>query len=325
MSFTHTPLKRTRLNRSELFIPGSKPELFPKAVNSKADVSCIDLEDAVAPQDKDQAKKNLIQALNELDFGKKTVSMRINGLDTNFCYRDVVDVMENGGERLDLMMIPKVGVPADVYAIDMLVTQIESRIKRDKKIGFELIVETAMGMANLDSICTGSGRIESLHFGYADYAASVRMRTTNVGGPNPDYAILTHESPEGRLIHWNDLWHNPISQMAILGRKHGLRVIDGPFGDFSDPDGYNAQGKRTAILGCEGKWAIHPNQVELANDLFTPKETTIERARKIVSLMKEAQDHHDGAVTLDGKLIDAASVRQAEQLIDQQELIDSMG
>jgi len=204
MSFTHTPLKRTRLNRSELFIPGSKPELFPKAVNSKADVICIDLEDAVAPQDKDQAKKNLIQALNELDFGKKTVSMRINGLDTNFCYRDVVDVMENSGERLDLMMIPKVGVPADVYAIDMLVTQIESRIKRDKKIGFELIVETAMGMANLDSICTGSGRIESLHFGYADYAASVRMRTTNVGGPNPDYAILTHESPEGRLIHWND-------------------------------------------------------------------------------------------------------------------------
>ena len=114
MSFTHTPLKRTRLNRSELFIPGSKPDLFPKAVNSNADVICIDLEDAVAPQDKDEAKKNLIQALKELDFGKKTVSMRINGLDTNFCYRDVVDVMENGGERLDLMMIPKVGVPADV-------------------------------------------------------------------------------------------------------------------------------------------------------------------------------------------------------------------
>ena len=315
MSFTHTPHKKTRLNRSELFIPGSKPDLFPKAINSKADVICIDLEDAVAPQDKDQAKKNLIQALNELDFGKKTVSMRINGLDTNYCYRDVIDVM----------MIPKVGVPADVYAIDMLVTQIESRHKRKKKLGFELIVETAMGIVNLDKICTGSERIESLHFGYADYAASVRMRTTNVGGPNPDYAILTHETPEGRLVHWNDLWHYPISMMATIGRAHGLRIIDGPFGDFSDPDGYNAQGKRTAILGCEGKWAIHPNQVDLANELFTPKETTIERAKKIITLMKQAQDSHDGAVTLDGKLIDAASVRQAEQLIDQQELIDSMG
>jgi malyl-CoA/(S)-citramalyl-CoA lyase len=325
MSFTDVPEIITRVNRSELFVPGSKPEFFKKAVDSKADVICIDLEDAVAPPDKDQAKKNIIEALNEMDFGKKTISIRINGLDTNFCYRDVIDVMENGGERLDLMMIPKVGVPADVYAIDMLVTQVESRHKRKKKLGFELIVETAMGIVNLDKICTGSERIESLHFGYADYAASVRMRTTNVGGPNPDYAILTHETPEGRLVHWNDLWHYPISMMATIGRAHGLRIIDGPFGDFSDPDGYNAQGKRTAILGCEGKWAIHPNQVDLANELFTPKETTIERARKIITLMKQAQDSHDGAVTLDGKLIDAASVRQAEQLIDQQELIDSMG
>jgi malyl-CoA/(S)-citramalyl-CoA lyase len=158
-----------------------------RPVSSNADVICIDLEDAVAPQDKDQAKKNIIAALNDFDFGKKTISIRINGLDTTYCYRDVIDVMENSGERLDLIMIPKVGVPEDCYAIDMLVTQIENKIERNKKIGFELIVETSLGITNLDNIITGSKRIESLHFGYADYAASVRMRTTNIGGPNPDY------------------------------------------------------------------------------------------------------------------------------------------
>ena len=238
-------------------------------------------------------------------------------------YRDVVDVMENGGERLDMMMIPKVGVPADVYAIDMLVTQIESRTKRNKKIGFELIVETAMGMANLDSICTGSERIESLHFGYADYAASIRMRTTNVGGPNPDYAILTHETPDGRLVHWNDLWHYPVSKMTTIGRAHGLRIIDGPFGDFSDPDGFIAHAKRTAILGCEGKWAIHPSQVDLANEVFTLPEAEVTKAREILKAMKSAQESGAGAATLNGKLIDAASVRQAEQIITQTELIES--
>ena len=157
----------------------------------------------MAPQDKEQAKENVIKALNDLDFGKKTISVRINGLDTHYCYRDVVDLMEQGGERLDLIMIPKVGVAADVYAIDMMVTQIEDKINRSKKIGFELIIEISMGITNLDSILTGSKRIESLHFGYADYAASVRMRTTNIGGSNSDYSILTDETNGERNIHWN--------------------------------------------------------------------------------------------------------------------------
>ena len=191
MSFTSIPSKPTRVNRSQLFVPGSKPDLFKKASESNADIICLDLEDAVAPQDKDAAKQNVIKALNDHDFGTKTISVRINGLDTHYCYRDVVDLMENTGERLDLIMIPKVGVPEDVYAIDMLVTQIEDKINREKKIGFELIVETSMGITNLDRIITGSKRIESLHFGYADYAASVRMRTTNIGASNQDYSILS--------------------------------------------------------------------------------------------------------------------------------------
>ena len=324
MSFTDVPSNVTRLNRSELFVPGSKPELFTKAIQSKADVICIDLEDAVAPPDKDQAKKNIIEALNNLDFGTKTISIRINGLDTTYCYRDVIDVMENSGERLDLMMIPKVGVPEDCHAIDMLVTQIENKIKRKKKIGFELIVETSMGITNLDKIITGSKRIESLHFGYADYAASVRMRTTNIGGPNKDYVILTDDLDGNRLTHWNDLWHYPVSKMTTIGRAHGLRIIDGPFGDFSDPDGFKAHARRTAILGCEGKWAIHPSQVDLANEVFTLPDSEVEKANNILKAMKEAQESGSGAATLNGKLIDAASIRQAEQIIKQTELINSL-
>ncbi len=324
MSFTPVPTKTIRLNRSELFVPGSKVDLFKKAASSNADIICLDLEDAVAPQDKEQAKKNIIQALKEVDFGKKTISIRINGLDTHYCYRDVIDVMENSGERLDLIMIPKAGVPEDVYAIDMLVTQVEDKVGRKKKIGFELIVETSMGITNLDSIISGSERVESLHFGYADYAASVRMRTTNIGGSNSDYSILTDETNGERSIHWNDMWHYPISKMTTIGRAHGLRIIDGPFGDFSDPDGFKSHARRTAILGCEGKWAIHPSQVDLANEVFTLPENEVKKAKDILEAMKKAQESGSGAATLNGKLIDAASVRQAEQIIKQTKLIETM-
>lgn len=324
MSFTSIPSKPTRVNRSQLFVPGSKPDLFKKASESNADIICLDLEDAVAPQDKDAAKQNVVKALNDHDFGTKTISVRINGLDTHYCYRDVVDLMENTGERLDLIMIPKVGVPEDVYAIDMLVTQIEDKTNREKKIGFELIVETSMGITNLDRIITGSKRIESLHFGYADYAASVRMRTTNIGGSNQDYSILTDEINGNRKVHWNDMWHYPISKMTTIGRAHGLRIIDGPYGDFSDPEGFKSHAKRTAILGCEGKWAIHPSQVDLANEVFTLPEKEVQKARDIIDAMKKAQESGAGAATLNGKLIDAASIRQAEQIIEQTDLINKL-
>ncbi len=324
MSFTSIPSKPTRVNRSQLFVPGSKPDLFKKASESNADIICLDLEDAVAPQDKDVAKQNVIKALNDHDFGTKTISVRINGLDTHYCYRDVVDLMENTGERLDLIMIPKVGVAEDVYAIDMLVTQIEDKTNREKKIGFELIVETSMGITNLDRIITGSKRIESLHFGYADYAASVRMRTTNIGGSNQDYSILTDEINGNRKVHWNDMWHYPISKMTTIGRAHGLRIIDGPYGDFSDPEGFKSHAKRTAILGCEGKWAIHPSQVDLANEVFTLPEKEVQKARDIINAMKKAQESGAGAATLNGKLIDAASIRQAEQIIEQTDLINKL-
>ncbi len=324
MSFTIIEPAPARLNRSELAVPGSRPELFEKAAKSAVDVLFLDLEDAVAPDDKEKARRNIVQALNEVSFGKKTVSVRINGLDTHYMYRDVVDVVEQGGERLDLIMIPKVGTAADVYALDMLVTQCEAAVKRKKRIGFELIIETALGMANIDAIAAASKRNESLHFGVADYAASTRARTTNIGGPNPLYSVLTDKDDAGeRAIHWGDMWHYAIARLVVAARAYGLRPIDGPFGDFSDPDGYKAQAYRAAVLGCEGKWAIHPAQVALANEVFSPSEAEVAKAKRILEAMEQAKREGKGAVALDGKLIDIASIRQAEVLVRKAEQVKS--
>jgi malyl-CoA/(S)-citramalyl-CoA lyase len=320
MSFTTIPSNApVRLYRSKLFVPGSRPALFEKAAASAADVVCLDLEDAVAPADKDAARDNIVAALNGVDWGAKTVTVRINGLDTNFCYRDAIALVEKGGERLDAIMIPKVGCAADVYAIDMLITQASDFAGRRKRIGLEVIIETALGLTNIDEIAGASTRLESLHFGSADYAASQRMRTTNIGGGNSDYVMLT--DGEARARHWNDLWHYPLFRMTQAARAHGLMAIDGPFGDYGDADGFRAQAMRTAILGCEGKWAIHPSQVALANEIYTPPVKEFERAEAILAAMKTAQENGAGAATLGGVLIDAASIRQAHVIVKQMQMI----
>ncbi|MBL8790294.1 MAG: CoA ester lyase [Rhizobiales bacterium] len=322
MSFKTIALAPNRLNRSELAVPGSNPKLFEKAARSAADVIFLDLEDAVAPDDKPQARKNIIQAVGDIDWGKKSLAVRINGLDTHFMYRDVVDVLEQSSDRLDLIMIPKVGTAADVYAVDMLVTQIEAAMGRKKRIGFELIIETALGMQNIHEIAAASPRNESLHFGVADYAASTRARTTSIGGANPDYAVLTDADDAGaRDTHWGDMWHYAISRMVVAARANGLRAVDGPFGNFSDADGYRSAARRAAVLGCEGKWAIHPSQVSLGNEVFSPSEKDVAQARRIIAAMKEAEAQGKGAVSLDGRLIDYASIRQAEVLVKKAEEI----
>jgi malyl-CoA/(S)-citramalyl-CoA lyase len=326
MSFTIVEQARPRLNRSELAVPGSSPQMFAKAASSAADVIFLDLEDAVAPDQKESARRNVIQAINEIDWGAKTLSVRINGLDTQYMYRDVVDVLEQAGDRLDLIMIPKVGTAADVYAVDMLVTQVEAAKKREKRLGFELIIETALGMANIHDIARSSKRLESLHFGVADYAASTRARTTGIGGVNPDYAVLTDKAEDGsRDVHWGDMWHYAIARMVVAARANGLRPLDGPFGDFADADGFRAQARRAAVLGCEGKWAIHPSQVALANEVFTPPAKEIDRARRILVAMEQAAKEGKGAVSLDGRLIDIASIRQAEALVTTADRIAAAG
>ena len=219
--------------------------------------------------------------------------------------------------RLDTILIPKVGVPQDVYAIDMLVTQIEQYKKREKKLGFELLIETALGMANVEAIAQSSKRLEAMSFGVADYAASTRARTTVIGGVNPDYGVLTDKDSNGnREYYWADQWHAAQTRMMVACRAYGLRPIDGPFGDFNDPEGYKAAAKRAAVLGYEGKWAIHPSQIELANEVFTPSEAEVTKARRILDAMAQAAKEGKGAVSLDGRLIDIASIRMAEALIE---------
>lgn len=324
MSFTVVEPAPARLNRSEQAVPGSNTRFLEKAAQGNADMVFLDLEDAVAPDQKEQARKNIIQALHDLDWSGKTVSIRINGLDTHYCYRDVVDIMEQAGDKIDLIMIPKAGTAADIYAIDMLCTQIEAAKGYKTRVGFEMIIETALGMQNVHEIAAASKRNESLHFGVADYAASTKARTTNIGGPNPDYVVLTDADANGvRERHWGDMWHYAIARMVVAARANGLRAIDGPFGDIKDADGYRAQALRAAILGCEGKWAIHPSQVDIANEVFSPSEKALTTARAILAAMEDAKKNGLGAVTLDGKLIDIASIKQAEVLVKTAEQIAS--
>jgi malyl-CoA/(S)-citramalyl-CoA lyase len=290
--------------------------MFEKAAKSNADIIFLDLEDAVAPDDKEKARVNILAGLNDVDWGSKTMMIRINGLDTHYMYRDVVDIVE-ACPRLDMILIPKVGVSADVYAIDMLVTQIEAAKKRSKRIGFEVLIETALGMANVEAIAQSSKRLEAMSFGVADYAASTRARTTVIGGVNPDYGVLSDKDDAGRrTFYWGDQWHAAQTRMMVACRAYGLRPIDGPFGDFSDRDGYIAAAKRAAVLGYEGKWAIHPAQIDLANEVFTPSEAEVGKARRVVDAMQQAAKEGKGAVSLDGRLIDIASIRMAQALLD---------
>ena len=303
MSHTRYAPARQRLQRSELAVPGSNPALFEKAAASDVDYVFLDLEDAVAPGDKVQARLNVIEGLRDIDWRGlgKTISVRINGIDTHYMYRDVVDVVEQAGEHLDTILIPKVGVAADVYMVDAMVSQIEEACGLTEKIGIEALIETTLGMANVESVAVSSPRLEAMHFGVADYAASCRARTTNIGGLNPDYP--------------GDQWHQALSRMLVACRAYGLRPIDGPFGDFNDPDGYIDGARRAAALGYEGKWAIHPSQVALANEVFSPPVAEVDRAHRILVALEEAAAEGRGAAQLDGRMIDAASARMAENVV----------
>ena len=285
------------------------------ALAAGADRVILDLEDAVAPAEKVSARANAIAALNDIDWGNKTVQVRINGLDTEYMYRDVIDIVE-ACPRLDMLLIPKVGVPADVYMVDTLVTQIEMTKKRSKRIGFDLLIETALGMSNVEAIAASSTRIEALSFGVGDYGASTRARSTYIGGNDPDYGVLTPPDAQGqRAFHSGDMWHYAMSRMLVAARAYGLRPIDGPFANFSDPKEYEAVARRAAALGYEGKWAIHPTQIEIANTVFSPSENEIAYAKRIMEAMAEAQREGRGAVSMDGRLIDIASIKMAENLL----------
>ena len=304
MSFKYYKPARSRLQRSELAVPGTSPEMFEKALNSKADYIFLDLEDAVSPMDKVTARQNVIKALKDIDWREKgkTISVRINSPDTHYMYKDLVDIVEEVGERLDTILLPKAGTASDVYMIDCLLTQIETNKKLKNKIGIECLIETALGMSNIKEIAKSSERLEALHFGVADYAASLRARTVIIGGLNPNYP--------------GDQWHHGLSQLVMTCRAYGLRAIDGPFGDFNDPDAYIEAAKRGAAIGIEGKWAIHPSQIELANKVFSPPSSEVTKAKRILEELDKAAKAGKGAAQLDGRMIDAASARMAENIVN---------
>ena len=310
MSFKLYKTATSRLQRSELAVPGSSPKMFEKALNSNADYVFLDLEDAVSPNDKITARQNVIKALKEINWREKgkTISVRINSLDTHYMYRDVIEIIEEVGEKVDTLLLPKAGTASDVYMVDCLLTQIETSKKIKNRIGIECLIETALGMSNIKEIAKSSDRLEALHFGVADYAASLRARTVVIGGLNPDYP--------------GDQWHHGLSELVMTCRAYGLRAIDGPFGDFNDPDAYIAAAKSGAAIGIEGKWAIHPSQIDLANKVFSPPETEVNKAKRILEELEKAAKEGKGAAQLDGRMIDAASARMAENIVNINNLIN---
>ena len=316
MSFRVQPAAPARPNRCQLFGPGSRPAIFEKMAAGAADVINLDLEDSVAPDDKAEARRNIIAAIGDIDWGNKTLSVRINGLDTPYWYRDVVDLLENASDRLDQIMIPKVGLAADIYAVDALVASIEAARGRRKAISLEVIIETAAGIAHVEEIAAASPRLQAMSLGAADFAASMGMQTTGIGGTQENYYMIR----EGQK-YWPDPWHWAQTAIVAACRTHGVLPVDGPFGDFSDDDGFIAQARRSATLGMVGKWAIHPKQVALANQVFTPSDEQVAEAREILAAMEQAKKNGAGAAVYKGRLVDLASIRQAEVIVCQAEMI----
>jgi malyl-CoA/(S)-citramalyl-CoA lyase len=316
MSFRIQPTAPARPNRCQLFGPGSRPAIFEKMAASAADVINLDLEDSVAPSDKDSARANVIKAVSDIDWGQKTLSVRINSLDTPYWYRDVVDLLEQAGERLDQIMIPKVGCAGDIYAVDALVTAIETAKGRGKKISFEVIIESAAGLVHVNEIAGASPRLQAMSLGAADFAASMGMQTTGIGGTQENYYMLQ----DGQK-HWSDPWHWAQTAIVAACRAHGVLPVDGPFGDFSDDEGFRAQARRSATLGMVGKWAIHPKQVAIANEVFTPSREAVAEAREILAAMDDAKARGEGATVYKGRLVDIASIKQAEVIVRQSDMI----
>ncbi|WP_209125663.1 CoA ester lyase [Alkalihalobacillus sp. BA299] len=300
-----------RLRRCELAVPASKWKFIEKASKMNVDAVFLDLEDAVAPSEKGNARKNIITALNELDWGSTTRIVRINSLDTEFAYKDIIEVVEAVKENIDIILIPKVNVAADIYVVETLLSQLEMANNISKRIGIECLIETAQGMMNVEEIAFSSPRLEAIIFGIADYSASIGARTSAIGGHGGEELF---EYPGHR-------WNYAISKMVVAAKSAGIQAIDGTYGAFDDPEGFRQSALISSALGCDGKWVIHPNQVSLAQEIYAPTAEEIERAELMLEAYKEGVAKGAGAVSLNGKMIDAASIKLAENVIKKAEFI----
>lgn len=283
-----------RARRVQLSTPGSSEKMIQKASESKADHVFLDLEDAVAPSQKRDARKKIIQGLKELNWKGKTRCVRINDLTTEYAYEDIIEIVEGAGEHLDTIMMTKVQTVSDVLFADKLLHQIEKKLKMKRKIGLEALIEEVEGMQNVDAIAACTPRLECLVFGMGDFSASMGVTNKNVG----DSAGYP-----------GDIWHYARFRLVMACRAAGIDPVDGPFADFKNPDAYREECKRSMILGCVGKWAIHPSQIDIALDVYSPKTDDIARARKLEKAYAEAEAAGLGAINVDGIMVDVASIR----------------
>ncbi len=299
-----------RLRRTILSVPANREKMLRKAVGLPADVIMLDLEDSVPVSEKDVAREAAITVLGNSDWQGKVRAVRINGMDTPFAYRDLIDVVEGAGQYVDVLVIPKVNDATEIRALDIFLSQIEARMGYPHRIGLEAGIETALGMLRVGEIAFSSPRLEALVFGVADYTASLSMKSKGVSGhgdAEPDYP--------------GDRFHFPLSRMAMAAKSAGLAAIDAPFGDFRDLDGLRLSCSKSAALGYDGKWAIHPDQLGRINEVYSPSAEDFERSQRILAAYREAQKVGRGSVALDGKMLDAASIRIATLTCRQWEAI----
>jgi malyl-CoA/(S)-citramalyl-CoA lyase len=312
---TMTEPRPFRIQRSELAVPATSEHFFEKAARGQADVIFLDLEDAVAPGMKVKGRQNAVAALNEINWGTKVMAVRVNALDTRWGVRDIIE-MADRCPRLDMILLPKAGTPADVQFVETLLGGIERDHDRKKRVGIEILIESAMGLAHVEQIAACSPRLEAMIFGVGDYSVDLRTFDKVFGVPNPAYSILTDPDASGaRARHWNDQWHFAMARIANACRAYGLRAIDGPFTDYKDPAGYLACAGRAAALGFEGKWAIHPSQIDLANQAFTPSADQVAWAEKLERAIDQAEAEGKGAIGVDGVLVDMAHQKLARFLL----------
>ena len=292
--------------RSILSVPGHVEKMHLKAGLSSADVVMLDLEDSVPVDQKDAARSQVARSLGSVDWGGKVVTVRINSLDTPFAYRDLLTVLENSGDRVDAVVVPKVNTAGDVHFVDRMVAGIEMAMGLSRRIGIEASIETAEGMENVRDIAAASERLITLVFGIADYSASIGARLVSISG---------HGEKE-EALYPGHRWHFALSRMIMAAKAHGLMAIDAPYGNFKDADGLERSAVMACAIGCDGKWAIHPGQIEAINRVFTPSRADIDLAVKVLDAFAGAQSHGRGAVAVEGRMVDQATVRLARQLYD---------
>lgn len=303
-----------RLTRSMLFVPASRPDMIQKAAQSAADAVCLDLEDSVAPEQKEASRANVIQALQHIDFGKRVRMLRINALDTPFAYRDVIEIVEAAAEGLDLIMLPKTRDAGDVHFLDLLLSQIELRLHLSRPIGIEAQIETASGFVWLREIAQSAPRLEALIFGPGDYAASMRMPLANIG-----------EADQHDALYPGHRWHAVMHGIVAAARANNLRCMDGPYADFKDEAGFERACKVALAMGFDGKQCIHPAQLPVANRIFAPSPDELNWARTVVQAYDQASAEGRGALSVNGKMVDAANIRMAQTILQRQQAIATKG